>query len=188
MIVWFKKILINCLKLLIKYKRKKFNKPPTYTRLIHIFILIIMSLSIVILMLILQHMLPILQVINIDSIKDMVILIITHTLILMQVFILSVILALGILLMDMFQKENYVIICTILQVLDMYHQPVPEDYLSRMMVMLVTYQKATQDSENIHQKIKLSNLSHQKIKHQQNKPLKKVLHRLLYSYQNLRNL
>jgi hypothetical protein len=82
-------------------------------------------------------------VINIDLIKHMVILIITHTLILMQVFTLSVTLALGILLMDMFQKENYVIIFTILQVLDMHHQRVPEDYLSLMMFMLVTYQKAT---------------------------------------------
>jgi hypothetical protein len=82
----------------------------------------------------------------------MVILIITHLLILMQVFILSVILALGILLMDMFQKENYVILFSILQVLDMYHLPMPEGYLLPLMVMLVTNQKATLVSESIHQK------------------------------------
>ena len=150
--LWFKKTLINYLKLLIKYRRKKFNRPQIYMRLILIFILITMSLFIVILMLILYHMLQIIQVINIDSVKDMVILIITHLLILMQVFILSVILALGILLMDMFQKENYVILFSILQVLDMYHLPMPEGYLLPLMVMLVTNQKATLVSESIHQK------------------------------------
>ena len=150
--LWFKKTSINYLKLLIKYRRKKFNRPQIYMRLILIFILITMSLFIVILMLILYHMLQIIQVINIDSVKDMVILIITHLLILMQVFILSVILALGILLMDMFQKENYVILFSILQVLDMYHLPMPEGYLLPLMVMLVTNQKATLVSESIHQK------------------------------------
>ena len=73
----------------------------------------------------------------------MVILIITHTPTLMQVFILLVILVLGILHMDMYRKENYEILFTILLVLDMHHQLVPEDFLSISIFMLANYQKAT---------------------------------------------
>ena len=160
---------------------------PIYMRQIHIFILITTSRSTV-LLLILKNMLPILQVINIDSVKHMVILLITHTPTLMQVFILLLILVLDILHMDMYRKENYEILFTILLVLDMHHQLVPEDYLSILIFMLANYQKATQASKSIHQKIKLSNLRLHKIKHKLSKLHKRVHLRLLYSSQPRKNL